>query len=397
MLSPGTFALTLLLASLTGLGPMSTDMYVPSLPAIGHALNAPTAQVQLTISSYLVGFAIGQILYGPISDRFGRRPVLLAALTLYAIGSVICATTQSIDALIAARSVQALGGAGAIVLARAVVRDLYSGVRAGRELSLMGSIQAFAPILAPVIGGVLQTVFGWRASFILLVIIAVLAGTATARLLPETLHKPTPGPFSFAAMGRLYRSVLEHRSFLAHVGIMITTFVGLYAWVSGASVVIQGVYGLSPLAFGLTYAVGSLGYMLGTNIAARIVMHRGLDRVIGLGTAIMAAGGLAMATVTALGLANVVWLVLGMTTYLTGMGLAMPQTMAGALTPFPDRAGTASSLLGFSQQSFAAIAAAVIGTYLGRSAWPVAGTIAAMGCLAFLIWATTRKVRAEAR
>jgi MFS transporter, DHA1 family, multidrug resistance protein len=397
MLSPGTFALTLLLASLTGLGPMSTDMYVPSLPAIGHALNAPTAQVQLTISSYLVGFAIGQILYGPISDRFGRRPVLLAALTLYAIGSVICATTQSIEALIAARSVQALGGAGAIVLARAVVRDLYSGVRAGRELSLMGSIQAFAPILAPVIGGVLQTAFGWRASFILLVIIAVLAGSATARLLPETLHKPTPGPFSFAAMGRLYRSVLEHRSFLAHVGIMITTFVGLYAWVSGASVVIQGVYGLSPLAFGLTYAVGSLGYMLGTNIAARIVMHRGLDRVIGLGTAIMAAGGLAMATVTALGLANVVWLVLGMTTYLTGMGLAMPQTMAGALTPFPDRAGTASSLLGFSQQSFAAIAAAVIGTYLGRSAWPVAGTIAAMGCLAFLIWATTRKVRAEAR
>jgi DHA1 family bicyclomycin/chloramphenicol resistance-like MFS transporter len=397
MLRPGTFALTLLLASLTGLGPMSTDMYVPSLPAIGHALHAPTAQVQLTISSYLIGFAVGQILYGPLSDRFGRKPVLLAALVLYGIGSVICATTQSIDALIAARPVQALGGAGAIVLARAVVRDLYSGVHAGRELSLMGSIQAFAPIMAPVIGGVLQTTFGWRASFILLVIVAVLVGSATARLLPETLHKPTPGPFSFRAMGGLYRSVLAHRSFLAHLGIMTTMFVGLYAWVSGASIVIQGVYGLSPLAFGLTYAVGSVGYMIGTNIAARIVMRLGLDRMIGLGTAIMAAGGLAMAAVTALGLANVAWLVLGMTTYLAGMGLAMPQTMAGALTPFPDRAGTASSLLGFSQQSFAAIAAAVIGTFLGRSAWPVAGTIAAMGCLAFSIWATTRTVRAEAR
>lgn len=397
MLRPGTFALTLLLASLTGLGPLSTDMYVPSLPAIGHALNAPIAQVQLTISSYLIGFAAGQILYGPLSDRFGRRPVLLAALILYAIGSVICATTQSIDALIAARPVQALGGAGAIVLARAVVRDLYSGVHAGRELSLMGSIQAFAPIMAPVIGGVLQTTFGWRANFILLVIIAVVVGSATARLLPETLHKPTPGPFSLRTMAGLYRSVLKHRSFVAHLGIMTTMFVGLYAWVSGASIVIQGVYGLSPLAFGLTYAVGSLGYMLGTHIAARIVMRHGLDRMIGLGTAIMAAGGLAMAAVTAFGLANVVWLVLGMTTYLAGMGLAMPQTMAGALTPFPDRAGTASSLLGFTQQSFAAVAAAIIGTFLGRSAWPVAGTIAAMGCLAFLIWATTRKVRAEAR
>jgi DHA1 family bicyclomycin/chloramphenicol resistance-like MFS transporter len=396
MLRPGTFALTLLLASLTGLGPMSTDMYVPSLPAIGHALHAPIEQVQLTISSYLVGFATGQILYGPISDRIGRKPVLLAALTLYGIGSVICATTQSIDALIASRFVQALGGAGAIVLARAVVRDLYSGVRAGRELSLMGSIQAFAPIAAPVIGGLLQTAFGWRASFILLVVIAVLAGTATARLLPETLHKPTPGPFSFAAMGQLYRSVIEHGSFLAHLGIMTTTFVGLYAWVSGASIVIQGVYGLSPLAFGLTYALGSLGYMLGTGIAARTVMRLGLDRMIGLGTAIMAAGGLTMAAVTALGLTNVVCLVLGMTIYLAGMGLAMPQTMAGALTPFPDRAGTASSLLGFSQQSFAAVAAAAIGAFLGRSAWPVAGTIAAMGCLAFSIWAGTRDVRARA-
>jgi MFS transporter, DHA1 family, multidrug resistance protein len=395
MLRPGTFALTLLLASLTGLGPMSTDMYVPSLPAIGQALHAPTAQVQLTISSYLVGFATGQILYGPVSDRFGRKPVLLAALVIYGIGSVICATTQSIDALIASRFVQALGGAGAIVLARAVVRDLHSGVRAGRELSLMGSIQAFAPIMAPVIGGALQTAFGWRASFVLLVVIAALVGTATARLLPETLHKPTPGPFSFAGMARLYRSVIEHRSFLAYLGLMTTTFVGLYAWVSGASVIIQGVYGLSPLAFGLTYAVGSLGYMLGTSVAARSVMRLGLDHMIGLGTAIMAAGGLAMAVVTALGLANVVWLVLGMTTYLAGMGLAMPQTMAGALTPFPDRAGTASSLLGFSQQSFAAIGAAAIGAFLGRSAWPVAGTIAAMGCLAFFIWAATRRVRAS--
>jgi MFS transporter, DHA1 family, multidrug resistance protein len=393
MLRPGTFALTLLLASLTGLGPLSTDMYVPSLPAIGRALNAPTVQVQLTISSYLVGFAVGQILYGPISDRFGRKPVMLAALVLYGIGSVICATTQSIDALIAARTVQALGGAGAIVLARAVVRDLYSGVHAGRELSLMGSIQAFAPIMAPVIGGILQTAFGWRASFILLVVIAVLAGLATARLLPETLQKPTSGPFSFGSMGRLYRSVLGHRSFLAHLGIMTTMFVGLYAWVSGASIVIQGVYGLSPLAFGLTYAIGSLGYMLGANIAARVVMRLGLDRMIGLGTAIMAAGGFAMVAVTAVGLANVFWLVLGMSTYLAGMGLAMPQTMAGALTPFPDRAGTASSLMGFSQQSFAAVAAAVIGSFLGRSAWPVAGTIAAMGCLAFFIWATTRRVR----
>jgi MFS transporter, DHA1 family, multidrug resistance protein len=397
MLRPDTFALTLLLSLLTALGPLSMDMYLPSLPAIGQALHAPTGEVQLTISTYLFGFAAGQIVYGPISDRFGRRPVILAALALYGATSIVCASAQSIETLTAVRFVQALGGAGSIVLARAVVRDLYSGARAGRQLSLMGTITAFAPIVAPVIGGVLQTAFGWRASFILLVVFAAVAGSAAARFLPETLRQRTPGPFSLAAMGGLYRSVLEHRSFLAHLGILTTTFVGLLAWVSGASVVMQGVYGLSPMVFGITYAIGAGGYMLGTFTAARIVMRLGLDRTIGIGTAVLATGGLVMAAVVAAGFAHVGWLVGAMTIYLVGLGLAMPQTMAGALTPFPDRAGTASSLMGFTQQTCAAVTAAAIGQYLGRSAWPVAGTVATMGCLAFLIWALTRRVRTAER
>jgi len=174
---------------------------------------------------------------------------------------------------------------------------------------------------------------------------------------------------------------------------LTASFVGLFAWVSGASVVMQGVYGLSPAAFGATYAVGALGYMLGTTIAARLVMRIGLDRTMGIGAVIQACGGLSMAAVVAFGLASVGWLVLAMTIYLAGMGFLLPQTQASALTPFPDRAGTASSLMGFTQQSCAAIAAAAIGAFLGRSAWPVAGTLAAMGVLALAIWAATRNVR----
>jgi MFS transporter, DHA1 family, multidrug resistance protein len=396
MLRPGTFALTLMLCMLTGLAPLSTDMYLPSLPAIGLALHAPQAQVQLTMSSFLFGFAAGQIVYGPISDRFGRKPVILVALVLFCAGSIVCATSQSIGTLIFVRFLQSFGGAGSIVLARAVVRDLYSGVRAGHQLSLMGSITAFAPIVAPVIGGFLQIAFGWRASFILLVIFAAISALTTARFLPETLRQRTPGPFSFRSMLGLYRSVLANRSFLANLGILTTTFVGLIAWVSGASVVIQGVYGLSPSAFGIIYALGALGYMLGTSIAARIVMRLGLDRTIGIGVVTMAGGGLVMVAVLTLGLAQAVWLVGAMTIYLAGMGFAMPQTMASALTPFPDRAGTASSLMGFTQQSCAAIAAGAIGQYLGHSAWPVVGTVAAMGCSALLIWALTRSARAAA-
>src|SRR6202035_2539899 len=383
MLRPGTFGLTLLLSLLTGLGPLTMDMYLPSLPAIGQALGASTVQVQLTISSYLIGFAAGQIVYGPVSDRIGRRPVILAALVLYGVATIVCAVAQSIEILIAVRFVQALGGAGCIVLARAAVRDLYSGVRAGRELSLMGSITAFAPIVAPAIGGVLQTAFGWRASFVLLVVFALVAGAAAALLLPETLRQRASGPFSLSVMGGLYRSVLAHRGFLANLGILVASFVGLFAWIAGAPFVMQDLYGLTPVVFGMTYAAGAAGYMVGAYTASRFVMRLGLDRTIGIGAVVMAVGGFAMAAALALGGFHVRWVRRNTEIFFA---------RHGALTPFPDRAGTASSLLGFAQQTSAAIAAAAIGHYLGRSAWPVAGTIAVMGVLALLIWALTRRV-----
>ncbi|HEX4407845.1 MAG TPA: multidrug effflux MFS transporter [Xanthobacteraceae bacterium] len=395
MLEPGTFALTLLLSFLTALGPLSMDMYLPSLPDIGHSLQAPVWEVQFTISSYLFGFAVGQIVYGPVSDRFGRKPVLLLALILYAVATVGCAAAQSIHELIAARFIQALGGAGSIVLARAVVRDIYSGARAGRELSLMGSITAFAPIVAPMIGGLLQTVVGWRAIFVLLFLFALFSAGVAGRLLPETLKQRTPGPYSVSAMGELYRSVLVHRGFLANLGILSTTFVGLFAWVSGAPVVMQGiVYKLTPLVFGVTFAMAAAGYMSGSYVASRIVMRFGLNRIMGIGCVIMAAGGLLMAAVVALNIDNVILFVGTMTVYLAGMGFVLPMAMAAALTPFPDRAGTASSLMGFVQQTSAAVTAGIIGLYLGHSAWPVAGTVATMGCVALLIWALTRRGRA---
>jgi DHA1 family bicyclomycin/chloramphenicol resistance-like MFS transporter len=387
----------LLLSFLTALGPLSMDMYLPSLPDIARALDAPVLQVQLTISSYLFGFAVGQIFYGPVSDRIGRRPVLLAALVVYALATVGCAAARSIDALIGLRFLQALGGAGAIVLARAVVRDLYSGVRAGRELSLMGAITGVAPIVAPVIGGALQTFFGWRATFVLLLVFAVVVGLTTVRLLPETLREPTKAPFSVRAMAVMYWSVAVHRGFLAYLAILTTSFVGLFAWISGAPVVMQTVtYGLTPFIFGVSFALGSAGYVLGTFIAARIVMRLGLDRLIGIGTAAMACGGLWMALVVALALPHVLWFVGGMTLYLAGLGFALPSTMAGALTPFHDRAGTASSVMGFAQQSGAAITAAAVGAYLGHSAWPVASVVSVMGCVSFVIWLSTRRVRAAA-
>ena len=395
MLRPGSRALTTLLAVLTGLGPISMDMYLPSLPAIERILEAPTARVQLTIASYLLGFAVGQVIWGPISDRRGRRPVLLAALVLYAVATLVCAAAQSIDTLIAARLLQAIGGSGSIVLARAMVRDLYSGVRAGRELSLMGAISGFAPIAAPMIGGVLQTGFGWRASFIVMAAAGAAAILVVGRLLPETLRQRTAEPISLPFMAQSYVAVLRQGDFLAYLGILTISFAGLFAWISGAPLILQRLYGLSAVAFGFTFALGAAGYVLGTTIASRLVLRLGIDRTIGLGVVLLAAGGVAAAAVVAAGIGSGVWLVAAMAIYLSGLGLAMPQAIAGALTPFPERAGTASSLMGFAQQSVAAIVTAAVGSYLGPSAWPVAGVVVAMGWLAFMLWAGTRRLRSR--
>ena len=396
MLRSGTFALTALLAALSAIGPLTTDMYLPSLPDIARGLTASTAQVQLTISAYLIGFAVGQIFYGPISDRHGRKPVMLAALALYGVASLVCALSTSIEMLIAARFVQALGGSGGIVLARAIVRDLYSGARAGRELSLIGSVMALAPVLAPLAGGVLQTGFGWRSIFVTLVAAAFAGGGMVWLLLPETLSARAAEPVSPSSMLASYRVVARNPAYLAYLALAATSYAGLFAWISGASFVLQDLYGLTPFNFGIAFAVGSLGYMAGAGLAARLVGRLGIDGTLGIGTLALAAGGLGMMVALALGLTSALSLVLPVAVYLAGLGMVLPQALAGALTPFPERAGAASSLFGFIQQSAAALCGAGVGWMLGQNAWPLAGAVAAMGCSALAIWLTTRALRARA-
>ena len=395
MLRPGTFALTALLAGLSAFGPLTTDMYLPSLPEIAHELSASTAQTQLTISAYLIGFAVGQIVYGPVSDRHGRKPVLIGAIALYCAASFACALATSVEMLIAARFVQALGGSGGIVLARAMVRDLYAGARAGRELSVIGAVMALAPVLAPIAGGALQTGFGWRAVFFTLVTAAVAGAALVWMLMPETLARRAAEPVSVASMAVSYRVVAREPAYLAYLGLATTSYAGLFVWISAASFVLQDLYGLSPFAFGLAFAVGSVGYMAGSFLSARLTHRLGLDGVLGVGGAAVAAGGLAMTVAVALGFASAASLVLPMALYLAGLGMTLPQSIAGAMTPFPERAGAASSLLGFVQQSVAAISGACVGLLLGRDAWPLAGGVALAGCATLALWIATGAVRAR--
>ena len=394
MLRSGTFALTALLAGLSAVGPLTTDMYLPSLPDIARQLTASTAQVQLTISAYLIGFAVGQIVYGPISDRHGRKPVLLAAIMLYCAASLACAASVSIEMLIAARFFQALGGSGGIVLARAIVRDLYSGTRAGRELSAIGAVMALAPVLAPVAGGAVQTLSGWHAVFLALVAAGVFGVGIVSMLLPETLARRAAEPVSPSSIGKSYATVARNPAYLAYLALATTSYAGLFAWISGASFVLQDLYGLAPFTFGVAFALGSVGYMSGSMISARLSHRLGLDGVLGLGGLANAAGGLAMVAAVALGLHSAISLVLPMAVYLAGLGMVLPQSIAGAMTPFPERAGAASSLLGFVQQSVAALFGAIVGLLLGKTAWPLAAGVAIAGCVTLTLWIATCAVRA---
>lgn len=396
MLRPGSFALTLLLAMLTGLGPLSVDMYLASLPEISRLLHAPPSQVQLTISVYLVGLACAQIVFGPLSDRHGRRPVLLSALGVYAVASLVCSLATSIEALIAARLLQAIGGAGTMVLARATVRDVFDGARLARELSRMAAIMAVAPLVAPLIGGVLQTFFGWRSNFIALLCFSATAWSLVWFLLPETLRLRTP-EFSLTSVVRSFQRFFAHSSFVVHLGIVACCLAGLFAWISAAAFVLQNIYGLTPLAFGLSFTVASSGYLIGTSIAARFVMHWGSGRTLGLGTVAMTAGGIAMLILVAADSHVGIALTFTAGLYMIGMGMALPQAQAGALLPFPDRAGAASSLLGFCTQTSSAMVGAILGHALGATAWPLAIAITVAGGLSLVLCIVSRDIRAQAK
>jgi DHA1 family bicyclomycin/chloramphenicol resistance-like MFS transporter len=394
LIKPGSLALTILLGLLSAIGPFSTDMYVPSLPGISTAFDATTQQVQLTISSYLIGFALGQIVYGPLSDRYGRKPILVGAVLLYCITTLLCTISTSIDMLIVLRLLQAFGGCGAIVLARAIVRDLYAGARAGREMAIIAVVMGLAPLVAPLIGGVLETYFDWRANFIVMALIGLECVALVWWYLPETLKTRAAEPVSLPSVLRSYRIILRDRSYLAHLGIVACAYAGLFAWISGATFVLQDLYGLTPMAFAGAFAAGSIGFLLGTTVAARLVVRLGLNRIIGLGCSALATGGLAMAGATAFGLDTAFAIVLSAAIYLFGLGLTLPQATAAALTPFPERAGAASSLLGFLQQSAASACGALVGAWLGASAWPIAAPMALLGVAALVVWLMTRTSRA---
>lgn len=393
-LRPDTLAMTAVLAMLTALGPLSTDFYLPSLPDIMRVMGTDVAGAQATLSSFLFGFAAGQILWGPLSDRLGRKPILLAGLGLFSVATLVCAFAPSIEALTAARALQALGASGPIVLGRAMVRDLYDGVRAGKELARMGTIMGLVPAIAPVIGGVLQVAFGWRSTFLASLILGLGLAAVIIAVMPETLRLRSPHPLSPFAIFRGFGTLLQNRAFRVYVALTALAYAGLFAFISGSSFVLTGVYGLTPVQYGFSFAFGVGGYIGGTILAQRLVGRRGMDGVIALGVLLLAMGGLTMLGSVATGAGGALGVVMSWAVYACGIGLVMLQAQASAMMPFPDRAGAASSFNGLCQMLLSACIGLLVGHLLKGGPLPLPLVMAVLGVTAFLVFQLSGRIRA---
>lgn len=382
--TPGTAAFTVFLGALTAVGPLSTDMYLPSLPAIAETFGATTGATQLTLSVHLIGFAGSQLFYGPLSDRYGRRSVLIGGFLLYIVGCFISLYVTSIEQLIAARFVQAIGGGASVVLARAVVRDLYEGADAGEMLARMAAIMGLVPALAPMLGGVVQDIHGWKANFVAMGAFGVVLLFLVMTRLPETLPPSLRQSASPLTILRNYRRLIANLGYLKYLTIACACFSGLFAFISGSSFVLQGEYGLTPVLYGLCFGAMAGGYVAGSLTGGKLVRRFGIDSTLKVGGASAALGGLLM-LVGFLLAPSALSIALPVIIYGFAVGLTMPQSMAGALTPFPQIAGTASSLLGFVQAMTAAIAGIYVGHAVDSGPAAMVVIMAVMGVLTLAI------------
>ncbi|HHH38023.1 MAG TPA: Bcr/CflA family multidrug efflux MFS transporter [Sedimenticola sp.] len=381
MFDPRSLKTTATVAGLVALGPLSTDMYLPAFPQLARVFDARMGAVQQTLSIFLVGFALGQLLYGPLSDRLGRRPALLGGLLLFLVGSIGSSRAGSIEMLTLMRLLQALGASAGPVLGRAMIRDIYGPVDAARLLSYIATAMAVAPAVAPILGGYLTTWLGWQSIFLSLALYAAVCMLLMGLYVPETLppfHQP---PASFRRLLGNYDRLLRDPAWRWYTLSCSFVFAGLFSFLSGSPFVIIDFYGYSEERYGLFFTLIVIGYMTGTQIAGRGVKRLGIDRLLGAGALTAAAGGVTMALLALLQVHSVWAVILPHMLFMAGTGIVMPQAMAGAMASYPEMAGTSSALLGFFQMALAALTGTLVGQFHDGTPLSMSLTIGAMGLL----------------
>ncbi|HEY0756244.1 MAG TPA: multidrug effflux MFS transporter [Ktedonobacteraceae bacterium] len=374
-----------LLGALSAFGPLSIDMYLPSLPALSHDLSASASAAQLTLSACLLGLAFGQIVAGPLSDALGRRGPLLVGMAMYALSSFLCTIAPSVYLLVFLRLLQGIAGAAGIAIARAIVRDLYTGVAVARVFSLLVLISGIAPILAPLLGGFLLRFTSWRGVFIVLALVGAVLFLGVAFGLDETLPVSQRQRGGLRAIVTVFSALLGDRVFVGCALSLGLVGAALFAYISGSPFVVQDIYGLSPQVFSLIFGANSLGIAIASQINGRLAGRVSARHLLCAGLAIMAPAGLAvlLAVLTHSGLPG---LLPALFVTIASLGIVFPSAITLGMNRSPSAAGSASALLGVLQFSGGVISAPLVGVAGTSTALPMALIIAVSAAGALLVF-----------
>lgn len=379
-----------LAALFVALGPVTITMYAPAMPALQRAFDTTPGMIQLTFTVYLAAFALAQLVFGPLSDRYGRRVILIFGMAIYAAGSLIAAASVSIEMLLAARFVQAVGACAGPVAGRAIVRDRFEGKGAARAMTVISSVVTVGPAAGPLIGGYLQAFFGWPSIFLAMSATGFLALLAGFLIMPETVRERDPRALHLPSMIANYRELLGSRLFVGYLAPVAAVLAGVIAFNSYAPFVVIDGLGVAPDIYGWLTLLPTGAYFLGTFAARPVIERTGIAMTTLIGGAIVLASAVLLAGLMLADIVSLVTVFGPMLLWLGGMALVLPAGMAGALQPFPRMAGAASALLGCFQMGGAAIATGVAaklndGTAHHLGTVPVG--LAILGVALFLIFA----------
>lgn len=384
---PKGWRLILIVGGLSIFGPLCIDMYLPALPRISADLHAGTSVVQLSVTGCLIGMAIGQLFIGPFSDRNGRRSPLLLGMGLFIVSSLVCSVVSSVYLLDGFRFLQGFGGAAGIVIARAIVRDLFEGATAARFFSTLMLVTGLGPMIAPQLGALILRFTSWRGIFVALALAgAALLVTALVKV-PETLPPERRHVGGMKTTLRSMKTVVQDRTFVGYAIVASLGFASIFIYIAGSSFVLQGVYGLSAQLFGVVFAVNAAGMVVGAQINGHFVHRFGSGPLLTLGLAFLSAGSLSfVASVMAKGGLEAVLPSLFFCMF--GLGFVNPNAMALALQNHPESAGVASAILGSSQFVIGAAVAPLAGIEGNHDAFPMGVLMAAFAAGAIVVRST---------
>jgi MFS transporter, DHA1 family, multidrug resistance protein len=354
-----------------GLQPVTTDVYLSTLPALAQAFNVSQRAIDSTLQTYLVSYAVVQLFIGPLADRFGRRPMLLGALIIYLLASLLGALSSSLASLNLARALQAVGVCGAIIAARAIVRDLLEPQQGAALLAKAMSCMGVIALTCPPIGGALQNLMGWTGAFYAMTFYALCFGFFAFFVLPETLKQKNHQALQLKSLFANYLQIIRHREFLLYSAIAACAYSALMTFFVKAPVVFIKEYGLSPLQFGFTLSLCTCGFIGGTLIGRHLVTRVGIALGIRIGATLTLTGALLMLGVISFGKASLVTYLVCQLIYMLGHGILQPITQAAAVGPFPEKAGTAGAVLGFLIHTSAALWLLLISPISAQWGWPL--------------------------